>query len=89
MGKRVPLHRLQFRFHRASQLVFEGIKGQFVLGRQITSDVLLHRIDALGDGLLAESAFSAEIGTEALFLAEACLCVDRLVQCRRTGRCKL
>ena len=60
-GQSVPLHRFQFCFHVAAQLVFERIQRQLVLHRKVLGDVRLHGVDALGDGLLAKPSFSTKV----------------------------
>jgi hypothetical protein len=89
VSKGVTLHGFQFGFHGGSQIPFKSVKGEFVLGGKVTCNVGFHRLHALGDGLLAQSAFSSEVSSQPLFLAESCLRSHGLIKRRGARRCEL
>ena len=84
-SKCIPFHGFQFGLHGRPKFVFEGVQRQLVLGCEVLGDVGLHGVDTFGDGLLAKSTLSPQVGAQSLLLPEPGSCAHRLVQ--RGGIC--
>ena len=80
VGERIAFEFGQLVLHVGSKVALKGVKGHFVLDGQFLCHVGFHRVDAFGDGLLAQSPFPPQVRSQAFFLSEPCLGPQGLVQ---------